>query len=211
MSETEGRKALVKYGELLYTRKLAFGTGGNISLRVGKDRILITPSGACKGFLRGKDLIPMSISRGAVIGDGRPSIEAPFHLAFYRNREEVGAVMHTHPVSCTALAVAGVAVRPGLTPEGLLVLGEVPLVAYATPGTKELADRLEDSMKGGADAFVLERHGAITVGKDLEEAFQRMETLEFVAAVQLKAMSVGRARDLGQKEKNTILRLRQKQ
>ncbi|MBM4237697.1 MAG: class II aldolase/adducin family protein [Euryarchaeota archaeon] len=183
-SEKSIRKEIVDFGKLLYDRRLTFGTAGNISARAGEDRMLITPSGKCKGLLQESDPILMSISSGKVVGRGKPSIETPFHLAFYRSREEVGAVIHSHPLSCTVLAVAGVPVKTGLTPEGVLVLGDVPLVKYETPGTERLARRLTESAVG-ARACLLEKHGAIAVGKDLEEAFYRIETLEFLASLQV--------------------------
>lgn len=203
-SEKIARKELVEYGRLLYERRLTFGTAGNLSARIGKDRMLITPSGACKGRLNETDLVKMSISEGKAIGAGKPSIEVPFHSAFYKRREDVAAVIHTHPLCCTALAVAGISLKTALTPEGVLVLGNVPLVPYETPGTEKLASRLIESM-GDANAFLLERHGAITVGKDLAEAFHRMETLEFAAALQMKSAGIGGTEELTRKEVSKIL------
>lgn len=202
--ERMARKELVEYGGLLYERRLTFGTAGNLSTRIGKDRMLITPSGACKGFLEEDDLVKMSILKGEPIGGGRPSIEVPFHSAFYKQREEVAAVIHTHPVHCTALAVAGITPKTALTPEGVLVLGKVPLIPYETPGTEKLANKLVESM-GNANAFLLERHGAITVGKDLAEAFHRMETLEFVAELQVKSAGIGGTKELTRREVSKIL------
>jgi L-fuculose-phosphate aldolase len=202
--ERIARKELIEYGRLIYQRRLTFGTAGNLSARIGADRMLITPSGACKGFLREGDLIKMSISEGKPMGGGKPSIEVPFHSTFYKRRDDVGAVIHTHPLYCTTLAVAGIPLRAGLTPEGVLVLGNVPLVPYETPGTRRLAKRLSESM-GDADAFLLEKHGAIAVGKDLAEAFYRMETLEFLAALQVKSMDIGKTEELSKKEIDRIL------
>ncbi len=181
-------------------------------MKTGKDRMLITPSGVCKGHLRQVDLVKVSITEGKSIGDGRPSIELPFHTAFYKHRKDVGAVIHTHPLHCTVLAVAGISVKSSLTPEGVVVLGEVPLIPYETPGSEKLAGRLISSM-GGANAFILEKHGAIAVGRDLTEAFHRIETLEFAATVQVKAAGFGGGRELTRKDMSDILSLagRQKQ
>ncbi|MDD1773480.1 MAG: class II aldolase/adducin family protein [Methanomassiliicoccales archaeon] len=204
ISEKIARRQLVEYGRLLYDRRLTFGTAGNLSARIGKDRMLITPSGACKGHLEEDDLVKMSILAGKPIGGGRPSIEVPFHSAFYKRRNEIAAVIHSHPVHCTALAVAGIPLKTALTPEGVLVLGKVPLIPYETPGTESLADRLIRSM-GDANAFLLEKHGAIAVGKDLAEAFYRMETLEFAAALQVKSSGIGETKELNTKEISKIL------
>ena len=198
------REALVRYGALLYERGLVKGTSGNVSLR-SHGTVLITPSGSCKGHLAPEDLLEVDLETGSVQGMGRSSIETPFHLALYRHRQEVGAVVHCHPLYGTILAVAGIPLRTDLTPEGLLVLGvDVPLVPYETPGTKELAEQLHKGM-GTAKACLLERHGALTVGKDLKEAFHRMESLEFNAELQYRLMALGKERALPEKEVRRIL------
>jgi L-fuculose-phosphate aldolase len=202
------REEIIRYGRLLYDKGLIAGTAGNISTRNGEDEILITPSGACKGMLDEKDLVRVRISDGVALDGGRPSIETPFHLAFYRRRPEVGAVVHTHPVYCTTLAVMGREVIPALIPEGLLVLGkEVPMVPYGTPGSEQLAAHLDAAAVAG-DAFLMEMHGALTVGRDLKQAAHRMETLEFVAKVQYLAEMSGGLRLLPQEETERILAMR---
>ena len=202
------RDEIVRYGKLLYDRGLLAGTAGNISVRSGADEMLITPSGACKGMLDEKDLVKVRISDGAPLEGGRPSIETPFHLAFYRKRPEVNAVVHTHPVYCTTLAVMGREVIPSIIPEGLLVLGkEVPMAPYGTPGSAQLAAHLNEAAAEG-DAFLMEMHGALTVGKDLKQAAHRMETLEFVAKVQYLAEMSGGLRLLPREEAERILAMR---
>ena len=111
--------------------------------------MLITPTGTCKGMLCPEQMIKVHISDGMPDNGKRPSMETPFHLAMYRNKPEVNGVIHCHPLHCTMLAVIGRKLRPALTPEGLLMLGrEVPIIEYATPGTKELAEVVEKGMKG---------------------------------------------------------------
>ena len=178
---SDPRDDIVKFSKMLYDRKLNTGASGNISARTGKGTMVITPSGSCKGLLDNDTMVEIDIKEGKVIGPGKPSMETPFHLAFYRNRPDVNAVVHTHPMFCTVCACSGIKVHPELTPEGLLVLGkDVPMVPYATPGTDNLAAHLKGNMST-ANAFLLEKHGAITVGKDMAEAYYRMETLEYMA------------------------------
>ena len=168
--------------------------------------MLITPTSTCKGMLEEDRLVLIDLNDGKVLSGGRPSIETPFHLAFYRARPEINAVIHTHPVYCTALAVKGIKIQPGLTPEGLLVLGrEVPLVPYATPGTDDLAQVLSDAMRT-SDSFLLEKHGAIAVGRNMAETFHRMETLEFMAQLQFNLNALGGAAPLPTDEVDRILR-----
>jgi len=191
----------VNYGKLLYDRKLTVGTAGNLSARSG-DAIVITPTGVCKGLMHEYDLIRMEISTGRVTAGGRPSMETPFHLAFYRNRADVGAVIHCHPLYCTVLASAKKKLRADITPEGIMVLDEVQTVPYATPGSEELAHNLIEAMQKG-NGFLLENHGAIAVGKDVAEAYYRMETMEFLAEMQVKGASTGLA-PLPEEEANRI-------
>ena len=209
--EWEVRRDIVRYGKMLYERKLTVGTSGNISARVSDDAMVITPSGACKGMMREYDLVRMDILAGRVTSGGKPSMETPFHLEMYRGRKDVGAVVHCHPLFSTILACAGEKPRPDLTPEGLMVLGaEVPLVPYATPGTEELARRLrETAIKG--NAFLLENHGAIAVGRDLGEAFYRMETLEFLAELQVRSVGPRNLRSLPKEEADRILAIMTKE
>jgi len=183
----------------LYERRLTFSTGGNVSMREG-EKVYITPSGRNKGALESEDIVVVDME-GITINGGRPSIELGFHLAIYRRRPDVQAVVHCHPQYCTALAVMGGRMRTGLTPEGVLLLDEVPMVPYATPGTEELV-RLVSDHSIAHNAMLMARHGAITLGKDLEEAFNRMEELEFQARMQFL---VGDAPEIPGQERRRIL------
>jgi L-fuculose-phosphate aldolase len=206
MTSENAKKTIVEYGKLLYQKGLTVGTAGNISARGENGTMLITPTSTCKGMLTEDGIVAIDIKDGKVLGGGRPSIETPFHLAFYRARPEIDAVIHTHPVYCTALAVKGIKIQPGLTPEGLLVLGrEVPTVPYATPGTDDLAKVLSEALKT-SDSFILEKHGAIAVGKNMGEAFHRMETLEFMAQLQFNLKALGGAEPLPDDEVGRILK-----
>ncbi|MBO4569043.1 MAG: class II aldolase/adducin family protein [Candidatus Methanomethylophilaceae archaeon] len=182
MNERYARERLAATCRLLYDRKLTVSAGGNMSVRLNDGEILITPSGRNKGMLTPDDMVKLSLD-GNVLSEGRPSIEHRFHLALYRMNEDTGAVVHCHPLHCTALAVSGRPIRCGITPEGVLLLGEVPTVPYFTPGSEELVDAV--AAAGRSKAILMAKHGALTQGKTLEEAFDRMEELEFQAALQL--------------------------
>ncbi|MCG7844950.1 MAG: class II aldolase/adducin family protein [Methanomassiliicoccales archaeon] len=195
---------VARYGRLLYEKGLTNGTGGNISARVG-EMMVITPSGTCKGMLDQTELVTVDISTGKALS-GHPSMETPFHLTVYRERKDVNGVVHVHPRFCTTLACAGVEVTPGLTPEGLMVLGRrVPTVSYATPGSTDLAESLREEVHK-ADAFLLENHGAIAVGLDLKDAFHRLETLEFHAELQYRLLLLGKGSPLPEAEIKRILK-----
>jgi len=182
LNEEFARNILVEYCKLLYSRSLTVSAGGNMSIRLNEREFLITPSGVNKGMLTPEDLVKMDL-RGKVLSGGKPSIEHKFHLGLYKADQATGAVIHCHPLNCLVLAVRGENVKSCLTPEGVLLLGNVPTVRYATPGSAALVKAVLEH--ADAPAMLLAKHGAITQGRTLEEAYNRMEELEFQAKLQL--------------------------
>lgn len=199
MKEAEGRKELVRVCRMLYDRKLTFSAGGNVSVRLDDGTFLITPSGRNKGLLSEKDMVRIDPA-GESLDGGKPSIERFFHLALYGSEPGTNAVIHCHPLNCTALAVMGKKVNSRLTPEGIMLLGDVPLVEYRTPGSEELVDAVRRHHR--SRAMTMARHGAITQGGSLAEAYDRMEELEFQASLQILAGGVG---DMPENEIRKIL------
>lgn len=183
-NESFARRRLAECCHLLYDRHLTVSAGGNMSVRLGEGEILITPSGVNKGLISGDDLVKMDMD-GNVISGGKPSIEHKFHIGIYKENPETNAVIHCHPLYCLALAVKGEDIKSCLTPEGVLLLDQVPTVRYETPGSQELVDAVMEY--ADAPAMLMAKHGAITQGRTLEEAFNRMEELEFQAHLQILA------------------------
>ena len=183
-NESFARRRLAECCHLPYDRHLTVSAGGNMSVRLGEDEILITPSGVNKGLISGDDLVKMDMD-GNVISGGKPSIEHKFHIGIYKENPETNAVIHCHPLYCLALAVKGEDIKSCLTPEGVLLLDQVPTVRYETPGSQELVDAVMEY--ADAPAMLMAKHGAITQGRTLEEAFNRMEELEFQAHLQILA------------------------
>ena len=184
MDELTARSKLADICKLLYDRELTVSAGGNMSLRLNEKEFIITPSGRNKGLLRPHEMVLMNIN-GKVLSDGRPSMENKFHIALFKANPDTASVIHCHPLYCTALAVRGERIKSALTPEGVILLGEVPMVGYFTPGSKRLTDAVAEY--ASHKAMLMERHGAITQGRTLEEAFNRMEELEFQAKLQVLA------------------------
>ena len=194
MNEAYARQSLSDICSKLYDRKLTVSAGGNMSVRLNDNEILITPSGRNKGSLLPDDMVKLTMS-GEVIGIGKPSIEHKFHLALYSMNKDTNAIVHCHPLYCTTLAVKNTKIRCDLTPEGILLLGDVQMIDYFTPGSQELVDAIAEHSSSAV--MLMRRHGALTQGKDLEEAFNRMEELEFQAHLQIL---VGRAKGLSRSE-----------
>ncbi len=134
MNERYAREQLAIYCRMLYDRNLTVSAGGNMSVRINDREVIITPSGRNKGILNPEDMVKLSID-GEVLSEGKPSIEYRFHLALYRINLETTAVVHCHPLNCVALAVRNEPVRCNLTPEGVMLLGRVPMICYHTPGS----------------------------------------------------------------------------
>jgi L-fuculose-phosphate aldolase len=194
-AEARLRADLVEICRRLHDRDLIGAGEGNVSCRLGRGRVLVTPSGANKATLRPADLVVVDAAGAVVRGKGRASTELRMHLAAYAARADVAAVVHAHPITAVAMTVAGAAPPDALVPEAAVTLGEVAVAPFATPGTEEVPASLAP-LWAAHDVFLLERHGALALGRTLEEAFDRMETLERVARVALAARLLGRCEPL---------------
>jgi L-fuculose-phosphate aldolase len=179
-------------------RGLVAGAEGNVSVRVG-DRLLVTPAGARKGEVKAADCVVLEIASGVVRGRGAASTEVQMHLAIYRSRDDVNAVVHAHPPTATGFAVARRPIPAGALAEVAGVLGRVPLVEYHRPGTGELGAAVAAAMRG-ADAALLANHGAVTVGPDPTAALNLMESLEQAARILVSAHILGGVTELHPQE-----------
>ena len=175
---------------------LIAGRDGNLSVRLAADRVLVTPCGHIKSLVSARDMVEVDLSgRARRRGPRKPTSELDLHLRILRHRPDVQAVVHAHPPTATAFAVAGEEIPDNLLPELIFVVGPVQLVPYGTPGTPELGDRVVPYLKGH-DALLLANHGAVTMGKTLDEAWIRMESLEHCARIILAARLIGQPKPL---------------
>lgn len=192
VEEAELRERIVEIGRKLYALGFVPATDGNISARLPDGSVLITPSGVSKGSLASSDMSRIGMD-GRLISGKKPSSEYLLHLCFYKQRPGAMAVVHAHPPLATGLGCAGTALDKPLTSEVVIALGKVPLAGYATPGTDEVAGSIAGLVKEH-DAIMLANHGVVTCGRDLETAFQRMETVEQAAKITLAAALAGGGR-----------------
>jgi L-fuculose-phosphate aldolase len=180
----------------LAARGLIAGQDGNLSVRLGPDRVLVTPAGVIKALVGPGDMVEVDLGGGRKRrGRHNPTSELDLHLRILRRRPDIGAVVHAHPPVATAFGVAGEGLHIFVLPELILLCGEVPLVPYGTPGTPDLADRLEPLLTGH-EAWLLANHGAVTVGATLDAAWIRMESLEHAARIIFAARTLGRVNEL---------------
>ena len=194
-TEKELREAIVEVGRMLYDRHFVAAGDGNISARLSDGTLLATPTMVCKGRMSTDMVVRCDPDGTPLPGQGRPSSELAMHLAIYRLREDVNAVVHAHPPTATGFAVAGLALDRALLSEVVLTLGCIPLTEYGTPSTNEVVDSLTPYIPAH-DALLLANHGAVAYGPDMEVALSNMETLEHFAKISLVAHLLGGARQL---------------
>ena len=187
---SEEKEALAGICHMLYQRNLVTACDGNISSKVSKDHILLTPSGMNKGLLLPEDIIVLDMSGNTVEGNGRASKEYPMHQLIYQMRPDVKAVVHTHPVFATAFALAGRNIPYNYLIETTMMLPDIALAEYAPPGTQALAEAIRPHVPV-SNAVLLKNHGALTYGKDLTDAYNKMEVLESIAKTIIMSKILG--------------------
>jgi L-fuculose-phosphate aldolase len=163
----------------LYWRGLTTASGGNVSLRVG-DRICITPSQTDKGKIRSSEIGIVTIEDENLTPKLKPSMELRMHLEIYKSRPDIKAIVHAHPFTATALAAEEGLLGTEITGEARAILGIPAFAKYQTMGTQELADMVAEKAKS-ATVILMQHHGIITLGKNMLQAFDRMEVLEMTA------------------------------
>ena len=193
-TQAESRTAIVGVCQRLYAAGLIAGQDGNVSVRLPGDQILVTPAGRSKVDVTSADLVVLGLD-GRVVSGGAPSSEVGVHLEIYAGRPDVGAVVHAHPVTATGFAVAGETLPSHVLPELEYSVGAVALVPYERPGSTALAQAFRPFL-AGHNAWLMANHGAVTAGATLEQAHQRMESVEHAARIVLAARAVGRVNPL---------------
>src|SRR5262249_53246764 len=185
-TESQLRADIVEVGRRMYARGYTASNDGNISVRLGSDRLLMTPKSVCKGFMTPDMMCVTDLEGRKLQGDRDPSSEMLMHLEVYRQRSDVQAVVHAHPPIATGFAVAGIPLNRAVLAEVLTTLGSIPIAEYATPSTKELPEAVRKYVKAH-DGMLLANHGALTLGADLFSAYYKMETIEHFAKISLVA------------------------
>jgi L-fuculose-phosphate aldolase len=208
-SERKYRQEIVRLGGMLHSCGYVAGMDGNLSVRLSRDRILVTPTAMSKGMMRPSDMVIVDIEGSKLAGRRNVSSEIGMHLLIYRNRPDVGGIVHAHPPTATGFAASGLALDRPLICELVVGLGCVPLAKYGTPGTSELADALEPLVPQ-YDAILMANHGVVAYGEDLQSAYMKMETVEHFAKVALVAHLLGQEQPLKEDEVAKLMVARSK-
>ena len=195
--QTEGelRRDLVRFSRMLYRPGFMLGASGNLSVRLDDQRLLVTPTGVSKFLLRSADMVIVDLQGRQLDGYRKVTSEVSMHLAVYRHRDDVTAVIHSHPPIATAFACVGRGLEEMLCQEAVMTLGVVPLAKYATTGTEEVAANLAPFIPDH-DAILMANHGAVSYATTILEAFQKMEMVEHLANIALVAHQLGAPRGL---------------
>jgi L-fuculose-phosphate aldolase len=208
-SDESLRHDIVEIGRRLWQRGFVASNDGNISVRIGEDRVLMTPTAVSKGFMT-IDMMVITDMDGALVSGApgrKPSSEIKMHLVAYRQRPDVRAVVHAHPPLATGFAVAGIPLDRAVLAEVVTTLGSIPIAQYATPSTQELPDAVAPYVTAH-DGLLLANHGALALGADLFGAYYKMETIEHFASISLVARQLGRENLLSRDEVDRLQGLR---
>ena len=211
MQEAEARRQIIEAGKRLHDRFFVASNDGNISARLGENEVLITPTGVNKGDMTAEQLLRIDMHGTVLSGSLKPSSETKMHLAVFRARPEVRAIVHAHPPAATGFAACRIRLDQDVVlPEVVYGLRKIGLADYATPSTDELPRAVEREI-AGCEAVLLSNHGALTVGADVMEAYYRMEVLEQYARVRLVTRILGAPKPLNETQVAELVRVREAQ
>ena len=186
---------LVMFMQRIYDKRLTTMSGGNLSIRDDDGNIWITPAGVDKGTLTRRDIICVTPD-GTVIGPHKPSSELPFHISVYKMRSDLHAVLHAHPPALVAFSIVRQCPSLDLIPTVRRVCPDVRIATYAVPGSEALGANVGAVFADGCDIAILENHGVCVGAPDMFTAFQRFETLNYTASLEVLGRKVGNIHEL---------------
>ncbi|HTL28772.1 MAG TPA: class II aldolase/adducin family protein [Tepidisphaeraceae bacterium] len=207
VSEFKLKEQMCDIGRRIWQKGFCAGNEGNHSYRIGENRILCTPTGISKGNLVPEDLCVVDMEGKQVSGKRKRTSEILLHLAIYKARPDVKAVIHSHPPHATAFAVAGVDLPTCIHPEAEVFLGAVKTAKYVTPGDTRLGESILPYVKD-SNTILLQSHGVVCFHPDLEQAYYQLEIVDAYARILLLAKQVGSIRPLDANEMKELLDLK---
>lgn len=195
-------------GRRIYNRQFAAANDGNISVRIGENEVLCTPTLHCKGFLKPDDIATIDMKGNQIAGRKKRSSEALLHLEIYRNRPDIKSVVHCHPPHATAFAIAREAIPQCVLPEVEVFLGDVPITKYETPGGQEFAETILPFVRK-TNIIVLANHGTVSFGETVEKAYWWTEILDSYCRMLMLARNLGPIHYVGGEKERELLELKQ--
>jgi L-fuculose-phosphate aldolase len=211
MLETEARPQIVEAGRRLRDRFFVASNDGNISARISENEVLITPTGVNKGDVTAEMILKIDMQGRVISGSRKPSSETKMHLAVYRTRPDVQAIVHAHPPTATGFAACHIRLdQDVILPEVVFGLGKIGFAEYGTPTTDEIPNAVVKEIPD-CEALILANHGALTVGPDVMQAYYRMEVLEMYAKVTLVTRILGEPKPLMSDAVSELYKVRDRQ
>jgi L-fuculose-phosphate aldolase len=211
MHEDEARRQIVEAGKRLRDRFFVASNDGNISARLSETELLITPTSVNKGDVTVDSILKIDLQGRVISGSLKPSSETKMHLAVYRTRPDIRAIVHAHPPAATGFAACRIRLdQDVILPEVVFGLAKIGFAEYGTPTTDEIPNAVVKEIPE-CDALLLSNHGALTVGSDVMEAYYRMEVLEMYARVRLVTRILGEPKPLSASEVSALQKVREVQ
>lgn len=208
-NEWQLKETICEVGRRLYNRGFAAANDGNISIRLGDNRFLCTPTGVSKGFLKPEDLCVVDLEGNQISGIKKRTSEILLHLSVYRARKDIGGCVHCHPPHATAFAIAQEPIPKCVLPEVEVFLGEVPIAVYETPGTQRFADTVLPYVKD-CNTIILANHGTVAFAKDLMTAYFNTEIIDAYCRMLILAKQLGTVNYLGNKDVGELLEMKKR-
>lgn len=196
LSRDTAAAQILELGRRMYERGFVAANDGNLSIRIGENAVLATPTGVSKGFMSEDMLVIMDLAGNRLAGAYQPTSELKMHLRVYQEDDSLRAVMHAHPPFSTAFAVAGIPLDAPILAEAVMLMGEVPIAPFALPGTQEVPMAVAPFVRSHR-GILLANHGSLTWSQDPVQAFYYMESIEHYAKITYYARyGLGQARAL---------------
>ena len=211
MKEIKIKREICAVGRRIYGRGMVASNDGNISVKLNEHEYLCTPTGVSKGFMTPKYICKVDENCNVLEAHSgfKPSSEIKMQMRVYRERPDVQAVVHAHPMYATAFAVAGIPLTKPIMPEAVIFLGGVPIAEYGTPSTEEIPESVSKYLPY-FDAVLLANHGALSYGDSLLNAYHKMESVEFYAQLMYLSMQLGGPKALNEEQVARLYEIRRK-
>lgn len=203
------KQDICEIGRRLYQKGFAAANDGNISIRLGENEVLCSPTMICKGFMKPDDLCTVDMEGKQLSGRRKRTSEVLLHLAIMKERPEVKSVVHCHPPHATAFAIAREPIPQCVLPEVEVFLGDVPITKYETPGGQKFADTVLPFVKK-TNIIILANHGTVSYGETVEQAYWWTEILDAYCRMLMMARSLGRVNYFNEAQERELLDLKQK-
>jgi L-fuculose-phosphate aldolase len=209
VNEYKLKEQICEIGRRVYQKGFAAANDGNITVRLNDREVLCTPTMVSKGYMKCEDICKVDYEGKQLAGTRKRTSEVLLHLAIYKARPDINAVLHCHPPHATAFAVAQEPIPKCILPEVEVFLGEVPMAVYETPGTQKFAETVLPYVKE-CNTIILANHGTVTFGPTLENAYFNTEIIDAYCKILILARQLGRVNYFTEQQTRELLDLKKR-